>query len=335
MEALVAGARLGRSTVQEISEGLLQAAKAFKAISFKHEATPLTAFAGSLVGLGGMQLAQMLVQQLAAPDAMVLIGSSAALCTLLFAAPAAPLGMPYNTILGHAVSIGIALCFHWLALALQLDAQRQLWAHVLAPSISIGVMTRFKITNPPAAAAAFIFLTSDNALSQPFAGAFFLLAPALVGCAWALFVQWALVRTLAWLNQRSSTGANAAPTKAKAAIIVDTVDPAATTCIMQAVEGAAYVDDPLSYVIETLTQDPARMNKKAASVLVAFDSRPMGRTPSTADTMAGIHHPQLKREVSSIREVMRDEAAIRIQRRTRKLMTAKKIASPVDARLMV
>ena len=43
MEALVAGARLGRSTVQEISEGLLQAAKAFKAISFKHEATPLNA----------------------------------------------------------------------------------------------------------------------------------------------------------------------------------------------------------------------------------------------------------------------------------------------------
>jgi CBS-domain-containing membrane protein len=134
----------------------------FKAISFKHEATPLTAIAGSCVTLGGLQKFQAFVK-LSQPQSMILIGSTAAVSTLLFAAPAAPLGIPYNTICGHCVSVAIAVLFHWLQELIGMD----LVANVYAPSLAIGAMAMLKVSNPPAAAACFIFVTSAKAQAQP------------------------------------------------------------------------------------------------------------------------------------------------------------------------
>lgn len=284
-----------------------------RSITFKHEATPLTAFVGSLVALGGLQLVQSLVK-LAADQAMLLIGSFAALATLLFAAPAAPLGVPWNTILGHTVSIAIALVFHWV----QLAAGTNLYAHVLAPSVAIGAMAHLRIANPPAAAACFILLTSAKAKAQPLLGAFYLVAPALTGCLWCLLVQFGLARGLAALKRwraPPSKGATPAskPQHAKRITVdVDIVDPAVATCLVQAIEGAAYVSDPLSFVIDALSADRARMNRKKAAVLKAFTS---------------------KRAVGPMAPLERDEAAARIQVAVRKLLAARAFeakAAPVD-----
>ena len=84
---------------------VLRAVDAFKHMNFKHPATPLSAVVGSLVTLGGLQAMEALLRKLA-PGAMLFMSSFAALSTLLFAAPAAPLGVAWNTFLGHAISIG-------------------------------------------------------------------------------------------------------------------------------------------------------------------------------------------------------------------------------------
>ena len=62
-------------------------------------------------------------------------------------------------------------------------------------------MTYFKITNPPAAAAAAIFV-SPLAQRQPEYGIFYLVAPGLLGCAWALLVQCALAKTVKYMKAR-------------------------------------------------------------------------------------------------------------------------------------
>jgi len=81
-----------------------------RGLTFKHESTPASAFCGSLVMLSGLALAETFVREVVgAEEAMLFIGSFAAMATLLFAAPAAPLGIPWNTLLGHGVSISIAL----------------------------------------------------------------------------------------------------------------------------------------------------------------------------------------------------------------------------------
>lgn len=250
-------------------EALVTQWTSFKALTFKHPATPLTATVGSLVGLGGLHLFQSLFERVEA-SSMILIGSTAALATLLFAAPAAPLGVPYNTLCGHTVSICIALCFHWVQLAIGVD----FGAHIIAPSVAIGAMTHLKVVNPPAAAAAFIFLTSAKAQSQPLHGAFFLVAPALVGCIWALFVQFSLAWLIAKFKSSCTRGratSRSATKKSKQlSVNVDIVDPTVAACIIQAVEGAAYVGDPLDYLIETLQKDRARMRQQVSAVLQAM-----------------------------------------------------------------
>lgn len=81
-----------------------------RGVTFKHESTPVSAFCGSLVMLGGLALAETFVRQvMGAEEAMLFVGSFAALSTLLFAAPAAPLGTPWNTLLGHTLSITVAV----------------------------------------------------------------------------------------------------------------------------------------------------------------------------------------------------------------------------------
>lgn len=231
--------------------------------------------------------------QLAVPEASVLVGSTAALATLLFAAPAAPLGVPYNTICGHVISICIALIFHWLQQLLGVS----LGAHVIAPSLAIGVMTWAKTVNPPAAACAFIFLTSARMQALPLLGATFLLAPALAGCCWALLVQCALAKALALLKARRSRSPARAAKATRLTVTVDLADKAVATCIAQAVEGCAYVNDPLDFVIEALSRDRARLHKKASSVVSAF---------------------RVKKAAPG--QLTRDEAAARLQNAGRKMI---------------
>ena len=114
----------------------------FKAFTFKHQATPLTALVGSLVVLGGLSYFELALRTAGAVDTQLWIGSFAALCTLLFAAPAAPLGVPWNTLLGHTISICIAIAVHWIQKATTLDEHTNL-ARVVAPSLAISAMTYF------------------------------------------------------------------------------------------------------------------------------------------------------------------------------------------------
>ena len=236
---------------------------AFRSLTFKHESTTLTAFAGTFMALGGLQAAQTMLDVLA-PHSMILIGSSAALATLLFAAPAAPLGTPWNTFLGHAVSISVALSFHWLQQLTGLN----LIVTVLVPSVAIAIMAHLKITNPPAAAAAFIFTITPTAQAQPVGG---LVVPAFVGCAWLVFCQFLVHRALKCLKERGAKQP-AAATPPKSSVVVSTVDPVVAALIVQAVEGAAYVDDPLTFMIDTLTRDRTNL-KRQRDVLQAFGAK--------------------------------------------------------------
>ena len=50
--------------------GLQQRLRDFRALTFKHEATPLTAFFGTIVVLGGLSIAQSATRLAGASDAM-------------------------------------------------------------------------------------------------------------------------------------------------------------------------------------------------------------------------------------------------------------------------
>ena len=250
---------------------LRQRLRDFRALTFKHEATPLTAFIGTLIVLGGLSVAQSAARFIGASDAMLAIGSFASVCTLLFASPAAPLGIPWNMVMGHAVSVGVALLVHWTELLSGLD----LHAQVLVPSAAIALQMQLGAVNPPAAAAAEIFASDPLAQRQPLYGAFFLIAPALVGTAWSLSVQYATARALAaWKARRRKRVGPEAPAP-EPTVKVSVVDPAVAICVVQAIEGAAYVDDPLSYLIETLTADRRRLDlqKRILKRMLSVDPR--------------------------------------------------------------
>ena len=90
-------------------------------------------------------------------------------------------------------------------------------------------------------------------------GAFFLVAPALVGTAWALLVQYATMRTVKLLKARRDGTGPPPATAPEPTVKVSVVDPAEAVIIVQAIEGAAYVEEPLTYLIDTLTADRRRM----------------------------------------------------------------------------
>jgi len=125
------------------------------------------------------------------PDPMLAIGSFAAVATLLYAAPSAPLGKPLNLFYGHALAIFASLAVYHAQL---LVGWPQDLSVALAPSLSIALMVQQKVTHPPAAACSFIFASQLRAHAQPLGGAAFLLLPGLVGCAYMLLVQWAVHR---------------------------------------------------------------------------------------------------------------------------------------------
>ena len=225
-----------------------------KTVHFKHQPTTLSCVIGSLATLGGLKAFEVGARQLV-PSTMLYLGSFAALSTLLFAAPAAPLGLAWNTFGGHCLSIGVAVSLHWF----EVQSGYDLMLEVVAPSLAIGLMAKLQVINPPAAAAAAAFASTPLAQRQAFGGAFFLVCPALVGCAWALLVQWAVARTLTSFKRHDTVldgPVGCAPSEP--IVTVRCVRHATAVCIAQAVEGAAYVDDPLTYIIESLAEDRDR-----------------------------------------------------------------------------
>lgn len=292
-----------------------------KAISFKHKATPLSAFCGSFLLLGGLYLFETDLRALGDDSALLFVGSFGALATIIFAAPAAPLGIPYNTLLGHTLSVSIALLVHWTELATGIS----LLARVLSPSLAIGAMLACGVTNPPAAAIVVIFTTSPKALGQWGYGALYLLMPALLGCAYAFVVQAGIAhvmniglpcfaeaedssagppkpeeaaKTAPAADKLTSAAAeeatparSASPaakngTPAPTTVEVRCVDPTTALAIASAVEGAAYKPDPLTYMIDELVNERKVRAKKgvAASKLQAMMRGRSSRKHSSAKT---------------------------------------------------
>ena len=302
------------STVSRTRILVLEVVDSFRSLTFKHQSSPLTALLGSLAMLGGLELMEAAAGKFA-PKSVVSMGSFAALATLLFGAPAAPLGFPWNAFLGHIVSVGVAISYHWMQTLLGVN----MLATVVAPSIAIAMMTHLKVTNPPAAAAAFIFLTMPEAQAQPLWGIFFLFVPALFGCVWAFAVQAGLSACLDVIRRQADerlsarTAMAASPTTAAVtpSVAISVTDPYVATCIAQAVEGAAYVDDPLSYIIRTLDHDRARVERKRR-VLYMLGAKGIRADGETRDA-AATRLQRRFRQMTALRfvQAVRDSAARR------------------------
>mmetsp|Transcript_23439 Transcript_23439/g.69034 ORF Transcript_23439/g.69034 Transcript_23439/m.69034 type:complete len:244 (-) Transcript_23439:267-998(-) len=148
---------------------------------------PITAFAGSFLGLGGLFVMESVLRDWKLfPDPMVAVGSFAAVATLLYAAPTAPLGKLYNMLYGHLLSILVALGVHFAG---ELAGWTMGLSVTLAVSLSIGVMVQQNVPHPPAAACAFIFIEAARAHAQPFGGVMYLIAPGLIGCLYMHIVK--------------------------------------------------------------------------------------------------------------------------------------------------
>lgn len=159
----------------------------------QHTATPLSSFAGSFVGLGGLSLAQTLVPP--SPEHLVVFAASfGALATLLFGAPAAPLGRLRNIFFGHVLSICAAVALHygdeWLRLTMGWGILTPSLERVLTPSLAIALMVHYKTPHPPAAA----IVTFYASLPDGLRGLMFLMFPALFGCVFFVAVQLATAK---------------------------------------------------------------------------------------------------------------------------------------------
>ena len=107
---------------------------------------------------------------------VIMSGSFGALATLLFAAPASPFAQPKMVVLGHILSITVAILVDYLVMGNMLSA----WVAVaLVPALAISGMAVTGCINPPAAAAALIY-ASGTAKVKAF-GWMFLCLPNLVG----------------------------------------------------------------------------------------------------------------------------------------------------------
>jgi hypothetical protein len=84
-----------------------------------------------------------------------------------------------------------------------------------------------------------------------------------------------------------------------------------TTAIEQALDGATYVDDPLSFMIDTLTQDRQRMARQRKALRMMQGKR----------SLAGESEPEARRI-----------AAERIQGKGRMILAAKRMAEKKQAK---
>lgn len=105
-----------------------------------------------------------LIQALAfTPDSdnknlLILTGSFGALCTLVFGLNTAPLAQPRIILLAHLYSSVVAICVNYTRGFFPVYLRA-----ALATALSIAGMVKLGLTNPPAAAAALIYVTSKQA----------------------------------------------------------------------------------------------------------------------------------------------------------------------------
>jgi hypothetical protein len=183
-----------------------------------HQPTPFSAFCGTTAGLGGLALAEHALGALGARwgigalgfsshhDVLIFVGAFGALSALLYGAPSAPLGRPKATLGGFTLVISLSMTLHYANLACGAAQGRgaclsPAFEKVLAPALGIAAMLRWATVHPPAAACAIQYM----ALAEPqLQGPTFLLAPALLGVAWMLLVQWLVARTLRCTSESDS-----------------------------------------------------------------------------------------------------------------------------------
>jgi hypothetical protein len=168
----------------------------------QHTATPFSAFAGTFFALGGLSLAQTLVPATDPEHLVVFAASFGALSTLLFGAPAAPLGKPRNAFYGHLIAVATALAVHYADVAARdiIDIPPSL-ERVLTPSLSIALMVLFKTPHPPAAAIVTFYATLPEGLR----GGMFLLFPAVFGCIYFYGIQMITAFATKALAERSNS----------------------------------------------------------------------------------------------------------------------------------
>jgi CBS-domain-containing membrane protein len=107
---------------------------------------------------------------------VIMSGSFGALATLLFGAPASPFAQPRMVLLGHILSITLAILVDYLVIANLLPA----WVSVaLVPALAISGMAVAGCIHPPAAAAALIYASGNDKIKS--FGWMFLFLPNLVG----------------------------------------------------------------------------------------------------------------------------------------------------------
>ena len=109
---------------------------------------------------------------------------------LLFGAPNSPVAQPRNAVFGCLIAATIAVCFGYLG-PTHADVVPQ-WALVaLAPATAIAVNQRMGMLHPPAGAAALIFVSAGERITD--LGWTYLLLPLLVGnvycCGMAMLIN--------------------------------------------------------------------------------------------------------------------------------------------------
>jgi len=151
----------------------------------QYSPSPATGFVGTVLGMGGLAAAEMIGSVTGQSDPsgaavlepqFLVLGSFAALSTLIFSAPHASFGRPRNTIGGHLVCVSIALTIHWIAEAIAMAHGATLVGFqpsttaekVLTPALGVAAMLQLQVVNPPAAACAFLYtVLPDKRLQGP------------------------------------------------------------------------------------------------------------------------------------------------------------------------
>ena len=122
-----------------------------------HKPSSLSAFCGTLIGLGGLAFGDAYVRSVSFSDQhlSLFVGSFGALSALFFGAPAAPLGRPWPTLAGHTVVVALAIALRYFALLIGSVTGYILpvvLEKVLAPALGIAAMIKLEIPiHPPAA----------------------------------------------------------------------------------------------------------------------------------------------------------------------------------------
>jgi len=289
------------TVVSAITDFTSASGSTLRELNFKHRSTPLSAALGSLLALGGIfgiEAAIRRVVPIAIPSTPHL-SSFAALATLQFAAPAAPLGRPSNTVYGHCISVSIAIVVHWLELLCDVELT------LLVPVLAIGVMAHQKVVNPPAAAAATAFAVSKSAHAMPLWGAVYLICPMLVCIAWVFLVQYALSRAVAALVRREA-GAKDDARAPEPVVTVRCTRAVDATSIAEAVEGAAYVEDPIDFMIERLCWERER-TQQLQRLVVGY----MKETRSARDAAVSYIQQSFRKRSAKKRGVMKRERSVK------------------------